>query len=174
MIAQARQIPERTATMVVFYLDFDGVVTTDRYRDLMGQSLNPFLVAAVVDLVRAVDGRVVVSSTWRRDDDCRDKLAQAGFPLDLLHPDWRTPLGGQTEVDFATGDVVPAYALTRGQEVDLHVRANEVTRYVVLDDDTAMLDHQRPWHVATDPKKGFGPADAARVRHLTAVLLAAA
>lgn len=154
--------------MVVFYLDFDGVVTTDRYRDLMGQSLNPFLVAEVVALVQAAGGRVVVSSTWRVDADCRDKLAQAGFPLDLLHPDWRTPLPAGDGVDFATGDRLPAPDLTRGEEIDLHARANGVTRFVVLDDDTAMLDHQRPWHVATNPKKGFGPTDAERVRILTA------
>ena len=160
--------------MVVFYLDFDGVVTTDRYRDLMGQSLNPYLVAEVVALVQAAGGCVVVSSTWRVDADCRDKLAQAGFPLDLLHPDWRTPVPTGDGVDFATGDRLPAVDLTRGQEIDRHARANGVTRFVVLDDDTAMLDHQRPWHVATNPKKGFGPADADRVRTLTARHLAQA
>lgn len=160
--------------MVVFYLDFDGVVTTDRYRDLMGPCLNPYLVADVVELVRAAHGRVVVSSTWRRDADCREKMAQAGFPLGLLHADWRTPLTGQDDVDFVTGAVVPALALTRGQEIDLHVQRNGVTRYVVLDDDLGMLDHQRPWHVVTDPKKGFGPRDAERVRSLTAQLFAKA
>ncbi len=37
-----------------------------------------------------------------------------------------------------------------------------------------MMDHQRPWHVATNPKKGFGPGDAERVRMLTARLTLAA
>ncbi len=154
---------------VVFYLDFDGVVTTDRYRDLMGQCLNPYLVADVVALVRDADGQVVVSSTWRNDADCQAHLAQAGFPLDLLHPVWRTPTGGGRDVDFATGDVLPAVDLTRGQEVDLHARANGVTRFVLLDDDLAMLDHQRPWHVAPNPKKGLSPADLDRARALVAL-----
>jgi hypothetical protein len=154
---------------VVFYLDFDGVVTTDRYREMMGQCLNPYLVADVVDLVRAARGQVVVSSTWRHDADCQDHLAQAGFPLDLLHPDWRTPTDHGRDVDFATGDLVPALDLTRGQEIDRHVQAHGVTRFVVLDDDLAMLEYQTPWHVAPNPKKGLSAADLDRARALVAL-----
>lgn len=157
---------------LVFYLDFDGVVVTDRYRDMMGQALNPYLVADVVALAQLAGAKVVIASTWRLDADCRHHLVQAGFPLSLLHPDWCTPRDGGRDVDFATGDVLPAHDLTRGQEIDLHIRRNGVTRYVIFDDDPAMLDHQRPWHVAPDPKKGLGPADLVRARALVARLTA--
>ncbi len=121
--------------MLVFYLDFDGVVTTDRYRDLMGQCLNPFLVAEVVALAREAGAKVVVSSTWRVGADCQAKMQEAGFPLDLLHADWRTPLPHQVETDLATGEPVAGEERSRGQEIDLHARRNGVEAYLVLDDD---------------------------------------
>jgi len=125
----------------VLFLDFDGVLndhSTYRTYDHRGlrHPLEPRLIRAVGDLVKTVDGRIVLSTAWRH-----------AYPLSVLTPilasgidEWRiigsTPKGR-----------------TRGREIEAWLQAHvQTARVAVLDDqDVGPFDMapMRPWFVQT-------------------------
>lgn len=98
---------------------------------------------------------VVVSSTWRMHDDCRDLLAAAS--LTRLHDDWATPTGRQMVGSIILGR-------TRGSEIqDWLDRHPETEAYAIIDDDSDILGHQRPFFVETEFMTGIGPDHVERL-----------
>jgi hypothetical protein len=129
----------------VVYLDFDGVVVTSAQRqDNHRNYLCPVKVGMVKDLCDRANALVVISSTWRVSHDCRDALANAGLPNRYLYPDWATPLDVDDDHDQSI----------RGIEIDTHVKLNDISNYVILDD-MPVLDNQRSKHIQTDINVGI-------------------
>ena len=140
------------ATFLV-YLDIDGVIVTDRSTKLGGAGyIPPGAASIVVDILDQTGARLVVASTWRRDADCRAKLAQAGIGQDRYFVDWRTP------------DLLPEEEVAdipvRGSEIERHLRRHQPSRYVIIDDDPGMLPHQKDFHIQVDPSIGLTRTDA--------------
>jgi hypothetical protein len=141
----------------IVYLDLDGIVVTAKQR---AQSPDPdYLphdtIALIIDLCRKANAKVVVTSTWRRNSNCRDALARAGLPPDYLYPDWRTALDLDPPNDVSV----------RGFEIADHVARNGITNYVILDD-FPVLDCQTKRHVQPDDRIGLLPGhidDAFRI-----------
>ncbi len=148
------------------YLDVDGVVTTTGYQRRAGKDrLGPAEVAIVAALVRDLDARVVVSSTWRLND-CRPTLVEAGLPEGCFHPDWRTAVPA-TSKDPETGGMLPADGAMRGDEISEHAARNRVTRYIILDDVDVGPAHEGR-HVRPDPERGITEEESALARDLVA------
>ena len=138
--------------MKVLFLDVDGVLSTPRLVAASGSrdAVSPAACALVNEVLEATGALVVVSSTWRRDADCRATLTAAGL-LDRFHPRWRTP-PHPSEDEMADPD------RPRGSEIDLWFDPGEpVEAYAILDDDPGVLEHQRPHLVATRFEKGVFP-----------------
>lgn len=49
----------------ILFLDLDGVLNTDDFRDMFGELMNPFLVENLGEVVRKTDCKIVISSDWR-------------------------------------------------------------------------------------------------------------
>lgn len=129
----------------IIFLDFDGVVVTRKQSDAAPRNfLCPYKVGMVKALCDRAGARVVISSTWRVSHDCRDALAAAGLHSVYLFDDWATPLNVDSDDD----------ASARGLEIDQHVRANNIRRYVILDD-MPVLKSQASRHVQPDPAVGI-------------------
>ncbi|PZR90872.1 MAG: hypothetical protein DI537_17500 [Stutzerimonas stutzeri] len=132
----------------IVYLDFDGVVVTDAQSTTSPRNyLCPSKIALVRDLCDRSGAKVVVSSTWRVSQDCRQSLASAGLPPSYLFADWSTPL---TVDDDEDGSI-------RGLEIDQHVKCNGIDCFVILDD-MPVLPRQTPRHVQPDPSVGITKA----------------
>lgn len=116
--------------MKVIFLDIDGVVncatTKQRHGGFIG--IDPEKAELVKRLIKNTGAKVVLSSTWRLDEESREhvKLVVTDF-IDV------TP---RFRFDHIRGD-------RRGEEVaDGLSRHPEVTRYAILDDDRDFLPGQ--------------------------------
>lgn len=129
----------------ILYLDFDGVLVTDRQRqDNHRDFLCPDKVRLVRDLCDRTNARVVISSTWRVSSSCRDALAKAGLPNTYLFTDWATPIDVDDDADLSA----------RGLEIDAHAKMNGIDHYIILDD-MPVLASQRHKHIQTDVSVGI-------------------
>lgn len=132
----------------VLFLDIDGVLLCGE--DLQRTRDNRYLCRDRVALINEVCERtgavVVVSSTWRMWDHCRDLLLAAG--LRSLHPDWRTGKGRKI------GEIW--IGAIRGEEIADWLAAHpEVSSYAIVDDDSDMLPEQLPRFVQTPFQTGL-------------------
>lgn len=163
--------------MKVMFLDFDGVLNShqsatfwhnkrdqakwenEMYQDWPGtlreyiaQEFCPIAMSNIEELMRRVpDLKIVVSSTWRHGET-PETLAK------ILHPS--KLIGG------AIIDVTPDFGwrdgkhVPRGEEIqDWLNRHPEVTNYVIVDDDSDMLETQKKNFVHTSSLHGFQYGD---------------
>jgi len=170
--------------MKVLFLDFDGVLNSHQsnnfwhhnrdqdkwenelYKDWQGtlreyiaQEFCPIALNNVQELVRTVpDLKIVVSSTWRLGETVetlKKILAPAKLVSDAVidvTPAFRWRAGGET---------------TRGHEIqDWLDRHPEVTNYVIIDDDSDMLDSQKDHFVHTSFLHGFQYGDLLWARRI--------
>lgn len=138
----------------VLFLDIDGVLLAGRHwRD--GQVKNttwipPDTVAILNRICDEAGCLVVLSSSWRRDENCRDHLLLAGF-CGEFHQDWRTE-HSRAEL-HSRGAEILAWLLDH----------SEIESYGILDDDIDMLPNQMRRFVQVDGEIGLTDADANRL-----------
>lgn len=114
----------------IIFLDIDGVMNSINERKLHPEDfgkmygIDPKPVAILNDLVEKTGAEIVLSSTWRLDENYKEVMREAG-----INVIGRTPyLGGQI----------------RGEEIDLWLKehGSDVDLYAIIDDDSDMLPHQ--------------------------------
>lgn len=163
--------------MRVIFLDFDGVLNSHQsfnfwhhkrdqakwenelylewqgsLKEYMAMEFDPIALNNVEELIREVpDLKVVVSSTWRIGETV-ESLKKILAPAKLL--------------SAAIIDVTPRFRwrdgdeTSRGHEIkDWLDRHPEVTNYVIIDDDSDMLDSQKENFVHTSTLHGFQYGD---------------
>nr|WP_244627323.1 HAD domain-containing protein [Microvirga tunisiensis] len=132
-------------------LDIDGVLVSGKAAAQSGDPkfLPPGSIALVNEILEQTGALIVVSSTWRRDSDCKDRLLRAGL-LDRFHPVWQTP-------PFLDRSRMKR-RYQRGCEIAVWQSLNQAQRYAILDDAPDILPEQRPFHVKTDYETGLGPS----------------
>ncbi len=151
----SRDHPGTDALRSVLFLDVDGVcndrrfVAAHRWRGTYGM-VDRDKVALVNDVARRTGCLVVVSSTWRRDEDFRRCLRRRGAAV-RYHRDWRTPRLDDGE------------PLLRGREVEAWLTRNQVARYAIVDDEDDFMPGQRPFHVRTSYETGLLPMHVERL-----------
>lgn len=117
--------------MMILFLDFDGVMVTDRYqaqltatnsplRDDYGAKFDPVCVENLRHIIDATDAGIVVTSTWKMD-----------MGLEGIQQMWDARnLPGK--VIGVTPDIDPIH---RGDEVQAWLDANPgAVRYAIIDD----------------------------------------
>lgn len=147
------------------FLDFDGVISTDRNnlgrKDLglpVRDELGPFFDANAVDnlnrLVDASDADIIITSSWK----------YLGF--DAMRELWeRRSMPGFLR--GITPDVTGGYMFKRGMEIARWLHDNtcddpQSYRYVIVDDSNDFLPEQIPFTVFTNPWIGLSTEDADR------------
>jgi hypothetical protein len=135
----------------VIFLDMDGVLCTHRAgiatndEGLM-RAIDPLGVGMINRLQDELGEQIgiVVSSTWRNLGKTMPVLLQSiGLRLPTM-TNWRTPTLGKE----------------RGYEIqDWLDHHPHIQSYVILDDDSDMLEHQKPFHVHTDTYNGISMAN---------------
>lgn len=158
--------------MKVIFLDFDGVLNshqsfnfwrknhnTDDWegrlylewkgtlKEYLAQEFDPIALNNVDELVNEfADLKVVVSSTWRLGETV-ESLQKILAPAKAL--------------SAAVIDVTPRFpGKPRGEEIQAWLNEHpEVTNYVIIDDDSDMLDSQKDHFVHTSTLHGFQYGD---------------
>ena len=111
--------------MKVLFLDIDGVVNNEHTRRKFGHliTLDPARVALVQRIVRNTGCEIVLSSSWRLFQNCRDELERK-------------------ICKFA--DITPILHAPRGYEIKVWLtRHPEIEHYAILDDAASILPEQR-------------------------------
>ncbi len=141
--------------MKVIFLDIDGVLNHENhYKWLMEtdeptplqqvypySEFNPESCKILNRIIDETGAKIVLSSSWRLDGINRINSLFKHFGLPRLY------------------DITPSLcerfgSLCRGKEIDKWLNEHpEVTKYVILDDDTDMEEHQLPFFIKTDPYK---------------------
>lgn len=88
------------------------------------------------ELIKETDAKVILSSTWRISSELIKGIEKyAGIKIT---------------------DITPTLNDKRGKEIQQYLNEhNEITNYVILDDDSDMLDSQQKHFIRTNPKVGF-------------------
>lgn len=133
----------------IIFLDIDGVLnnsfTKERFKQFTG--VDARLCKMFLDWLKQRDYSVILSSTWRREDDFQAELQRNGLS-------WidETPLLGRC----------------RGQEIEVSIECYKPVSYAILDDygSTEFLKYQRPFLVQTSAVKGLEEKKLAKIDEL--------
>jgi len=145
----------------VIFLDFDGVLNSVRSATALGdyphnleeESLKLFDTIAI-SLIRKLctenSIQIVCSSCWRRQ-----------FTADQLSKALNLPI-----IDVT----IRKMSATRGEEIQMYLDMHpNITAYVILDDDSDMLERQKARFVQTSNLEGFSYRDYIKVKELFGV-----
>lgn len=118
--------------MKVVFLDVDGVLNNSNWAMQMYDEgvhvyaenlLDERAVRLLQKLIDATDAKIVVSSSWRRDDYAMQCLSDQLKPMEIY-------------------DVTPVKNTIRGDEISAWLKKHkDVEHYIILDDDSDMGDH---------------------------------
>lgn len=143
--------------MKVIFLDIDGVLNHEKhYMWLMEtdeptplqrvhpySEFNPESCKILNRIIDETNAKIVLSSTWRLDGI--QYMNNIFKHVGIFHK-----LYGITPSLAHKYDTT----LCRGKEIDKWLSEHpEVTKYVIIDDDTDMEEHQLPFFIKTDPYK---------------------
>lgn len=133
----------------VIFLDFDGVLNSLRSTLAMGgtnrHQFDPIAVSLVARLAREADASVVVSSAWR--------IGSSVLELRSILSAYSVTLAKRVI------DMTPRGSGQRGAEIAQWMAENPGQHnrsFVIIDDDSDMLDSQQPHFVQTKHRDGFG------------------
>lgn len=144
----------------VIFLDIDGVLCTPRAHlayatGMLMRHYDPTSTRLLARLCRETGAEIVLSSTWRLSFNISHMdalLMNAGFGDVPWHTAWKTPSLREQ---------------SRGEEIAKWMEQHGTPdRYVILDDDSDMLESQKPNFIQTDTDEGFGYKDYERALKL--------
>jgi len=148
----------------IIFLDIDGVLNSEEYhRNSLNSGkdfsrFDPSSVSLIKALVEEFSLRIVISSTWRYGaiDRLMHELKKNKL-LDYLYHDWFTPV------------IHPAH---RGTEIKLWLDLHpEVAEYVIIDDDSNILEEQKSNFVNTSLHLGMNSEHYNRVRAIFSTVM---
>jgi len=145
--------------MKVIFLDFDGVITTLK----SGWKLDNEKQLLIKQICDSTGAKIVISSSWRRYDlgrtiACLENHHKNSFVLFDYLIDVTAIM-----YSFKHGERENHYKAPRGVEIQQWLEEHEeVTNYVILDDDTDILLAQKPYFIKTNVYYGIYPKDVKR------------
>ena len=140
--------------MKVIFLDFDGVITTPK----SGYNLSPELMEKVKKICDETGAKIVVSSSWRFgsnsvEDFIRSITEDKEFcPVPFSFPKL---IVGITPTLLDNGEKYYTHTF-RGSEIGKYLMNHEeVTRYILLDDEAEYYPGQKIFLIQTSPEIGI-------------------
>lgn len=122
--------------MKIIFLDIDGVLNViGQGYDKYGQLFHEHFQENLRYIIKKTGAKIVITSSWR------------GNGLEFLQNLWKDRnIGGEiigiTDLDY------DKYSC-RGEEIDQYIKTHNVEKYVIIDDDSDMLEHQMKNFVCT-------------------------
>ena len=143
----------------IIFLDFDGVLNTEHYQDLLqyqsspwqdeyGAFFDPKAVKQLKRIIDATDAGIVVESSWKY------------LGLDAMKELWEVRNLPGTIIDITPS----LLGKNKGVEIAswLSKYAKQDIRYVIIDDEYVILDSQLPHFILTNPYEGITEEQANR------------
>ena len=130
--------------MKVIFLDVDGVLNTIYSQSIL--HICKKKARWIKNLCRETGAVIVVSSTWRLHEHAYEKLKNEFGELII----------GST----------PKINSDRGTQIKMWLDENNVTSYVIVDDDGDMLEEQLPRFVQTFPEHGLCKTAVYRMKYI--------
>ena len=143
----------------IIFLDFDGVLNTEHYQDLLqyqgkpwqdehGAFFDPNAVKQLKRIIDATDADIVVESSWKY------------LGLDAMNELWKVRNLPGTIIDITPS----LLGKSKGVEIAswLYKYAKQDLRYVIIDDEYVILDSQLPHFILTNPYEGITEEQANR------------
>lgn len=136
--------------MKIIFLDIDGVMNSFRtaiaydgygYLGSEGHKCDPVAIAMLQRLCKETGAKVVISSTWRIGRAHIEDFAFLGVPVIDMTPVLSNCIRGD--------EIYHWLELTNDASED------KVTHYIILDDDSDMLESQMPNFIKVDHNTGF-------------------
>jgi hypothetical protein len=135
----------------IIFLDFDGVITTDKsdYR------LDARKLALLGRIIDATDCSLVISSSWR-SISVQTTIESLSDSMDYFNNGIVFPFCNRI---VGVTDILAQQS--RGDEIAKWIADKGFSgQYIILDDINDFLEEQLPHFVKTDGKKGLSNADA--------------
>lgn len=143
----------------IIFLDFDGVLNTEHYQDLLQYQgkpwqdeyrafFDPKAVKQLKRIIDATDADIVVESSWKY------------LGLDVMKEMWIA-----RDLPGKVIDITPSLlGKNKGVEIAswLSKYAKQDIRYVIIDDEYVILDFQLPHFILTNPYEGITEEQANR------------
>lgn len=156
------QRKSRKAEEAFVFLDFDGVLNSERYfaRNVEAKgngNLDTGLVQKMLGFVEDIGGVVVVSSTWREGrtvGEIRSILKERGFKKTAI-------IKGKTPKLYDEDDE----DAPRGIEIEHYMKKHQGVPFVIFDDDGDMEPVEK-FLVQTDPRMGVTARDFQKARRI--------
>ncbi|AIA64872.1 hypothetical protein AVV44_gp073 [Cronobacter phage S13] len=130
----------------VLFLDIDGVLNSKKSLGVYGVHLSSDMVRCLNKIVKLTQCDVVLSSSWR-----------SLFTLDMFHAMMFNQ--GMTYCHKIVGKT-DNFSSFRGKEIQKYLDEHDYSRYCILDDETDMLESQKPFFIRTDWNVGLTDEDA--------------
>lgn len=143
----------------IIFLDFDGVLNTEHYQDLLqyqdkpwqdeyGAFFDPKAVKQLKRIIDATDADIVIESSWKY------------LGLDAMKELWKVRNLPGTIIDITPS----LLGKNKGVEIAswLSKYAKQDIRYVIIDDEYVILDSQLPHFILTNPYEGITEEQANR------------
>lgn len=133
----------------IIFLDIDGVTCTSRHAVAIGETglwanQDPVALAFLNRMCKEYDCRVVISSTWRKGKDRR-------YFYELFMASGNLNLAQALDYYWCTVNTGGC----RGDEIQEWLDRNRWDDYIIIDDSSDMLEHQKDHFVRTDSRNGM-------------------
>lgn len=149
--------------MKFLFLDIDGVLNSEYFYSLVAsgdrslvcespsldqfcrENLDSKAIDRVIRICEETGAEIVLSSSWRLDDNVYNRLLPSGLMIYCKTPSlfWK----------YQT-------FMCRGEEIAEYLRQNPAEAYCILDDDSDMLDIQKDHFILVDSRFGLTDSDA--------------
>lgn len=124
----------------ILFLDFDGVIITDRAYFTINKKIpnepmmviDPIGLKLIDNLCNNFDLSVVISSTWRKEYDCKTILRSHGFSA-KFHKDINTPVYKEVKLSESAASV-------RKKEIKKWLEKHPDTNIYIIFDDLELSD----------------------------------
>jgi hypothetical protein len=146
-----RDIKPLTLMEKIIFLDFDGVLNTEYYQNLLyhegkalqdeyGSYFDPEAVKQLKRIIDTTQADIVVESSWKY------------LGLEAMQEMW-----DEREMPGRVIDITPTVGYNKGIEIAswLSEHTTEGTKYVIIDDEYVILDSQQPHLILTNPYDGI-------------------
>lgn len=155
----------------VIFLDFDGVMNTERYiaerrrnglpvSDRYGYLFDPEAVENLRRIIDATGAAVVISSSWRLEGEERMRAMwyERAQPGQLIGVTGQSP---HANFPMSAGETA---GTAKGEEIRswLKEHTSKPYHYVIFDDEADIRPEQRSHFIQTDPRIGITRTDAER------------